>query len=872
MSPGRPAAAIARPHRGLLLSRGGSEGLPVIYTGADATARLAAVELARFLSRLGGCRVRVITDEGDAARTGTAGRPALRLALRPDPGSPRASGGGDGFEWAVTPSGVECLASTGRGLLYAVYDLLAELGCRWFYPGGVGEWVPHTSELRLAHGLRTRVPALAGRSLILGHDLYLPDVEGWVEWAARNGLNNIFLHEFPPPILGGRSARYWRDALARAVPAARRRGLEVEFGGHGLAALLPRRLFRSHPEYFRHDGRRRTADHNFCPTNAEALAIVRHNSRAWLAARPGADVYHLWPDDIVGGGWCRCERCAELSASDQALIATNAVAEVLGEVYPGARLAYLVYHDTIEPPRRVEPHGNVAMLYAPRERCYAHALDDPGCPVNRDYHAEFLAGAGRFAGGGAQGGVVRVFEYHLDAILFKSMLPPLGRVLAADLQAYRSAGADTVGILMTSDREWVSVPPNLWLFGRLAWNPTADPDALLDDFAAHQSAAGVTAPAAAYRQLESAFRRLVELDGQDLALRLPGRDLVGSPPQDTLDFLTARPEGLPAARAKLDQLRSACAELRAVQDGLPAVPDGRRAEPDAGFGRDHDLSLGRPSTSWRVRKLWWPCWGARGKPARRWGAPFVGSWPGDGATCRGRSPTCSSPCATPPGRSNSSTWRTGCRPPGDGEPGAASGRDSPWRAWDCGWSGSGWRLSVAGARPPTIRGSRAVALDQLLLNQPGGDARRRQAQAFAPGQEVEASRPGSPHALHDAGRRCLGRQAPGPGPFRVDLAAAVALELRLHRAGQHREHAHAGAGELQAQGVGERHQGRLGGRVAAQTGHRLAGGQRSHRDHRPAADLHQARDGRPQEVESPQHVDREDLGQEVGVEPGDRGP
>lgn len=558
LDPSTPPSASS-----LVLAREGGEAVPIVCSCRNESARLACAELARYLSRMARCRAGV-------TETRPRSGPAIELVCG---GASRSVP--DGFRRTVSASGIRLEAATGRGLLFGAYDLLEDLGCRWFYPGPVGERVPRLREARLPFGDKEATPALAGRSLILGHDLYLGDVAGWVEWAARNRLNGVFLHEFPPRLLGGRCAGYWREALVRALPAARRRGLTVEFGGHGLAALLPRSYFKSHPDYFRHDGRRRTPDHNFCPSSAGALDVVARNARAWFEAHRGVDVYHLWPDDIVGGGWCRCERCAGLSASDQTLLAINAVARALADVEPAARLAFLAYHDTVKPPVSVKPEPNVVMLFAPRERCYAHPLDDPGCEVNRSYHRDLLAGIAAAAAPGADTGP-RVFEYHLDAFLFKSMVPVLSGVMARDLAAYRDAGVDTVGCLATSDRPNVAVPPNLWLWGRLGWNLRADRRALLEDFASGMFG---QADLAGYIEiLEKAFALVLELDGQPMGLRLPEGSLLDNPPADTLDFLAAPVEAGQRKAAQLAEAVGLVAEARRALAAARGLAAARAAE------------------------------------------------------------------------------------------------------------------------------------------------------------------------------------------------------------------------------------------------------------------------------------------------------
>src|SRR5439155_653370 len=189
-----------------------------------------------------------------------------------------------------------------------------------------------------------------------------------------------------------------------------RRGLDLEGGGHVLVELLPRALFAAHPEYFPcAPGGGRFDLGNVCTASPGALAVVRERAQAARAALPGATDFHLWGLDLAGGGWCACPRCNGLSPADQALAACNAVADTLG---PGGRVFHLAYHDTLEPPRAVRPDLRVWAEFAPRERCYAHALDDPACATNAAYRRALDAHLELFVGR------VHVFEYYGDAILF----------------------------------------------------------------------------------------------------------------------------------------------------------------------------------------------------------------------------------------------------------------------------------------------------------------------------------------------------------------------------------------------------------------------------------------------------------------------
>ena len=50
--------------------------------------------------------------------------------------------------------------------------------------------------------------------------------------------------------------------------------------------------------------------------------------------------------------------------------------------------------------------------WAPRERCYSHAIDDPACAINPRYFDSLKRYIDIFEGRG------HVFEYYADAILF----------------------------------------------------------------------------------------------------------------------------------------------------------------------------------------------------------------------------------------------------------------------------------------------------------------------------------------------------------------------------------------------------------------------------------------------------------------------
>jgi len=200
----------------------------------------------------------------------------------------------DGFSLELSATRLTVRGDNPRGCLNGVYWLLEQLGFAWVEPGeGGSRFVPSR---QLAEGHYRQEPAFARRTLILGNDALHDAWPAWLEWASRNRLNDIFFHDTPP-------SRLHRGPALRPTTAG---------------------------EIASDDGAR-DARYNLCVSHEGAVAHLRRSARAFFQRFGGADIYHLWADDIRGGGWCECGGCAAMSPSDQALFATNILAEVLAE-------------------------------------------------------------------------------------------------------------------------------------------------------------------------------------------------------------------------------------------------------------------------------------------------------------------------------------------------------------------------------------------------------------------------------------------------------------------------------------------------------------------------------------------------------------
>ncbi len=178
----------------------------------------------------------------------------------------------------------------------------------------------------------------------------------------------------------------------------------------------------------------------------------------------------------------------------------NAIAEALAADPNAPPIAYLAYHDTIEPHPGLKPLKNVWFEWAPRERCYSHAIDDPACEINPRYFESLKRYLDIFNGRG------HVFEYYADAILFCGLGFATPAIVASDLRAYRRMGITSISNLTFGAYSVMAYPANLEAFVRGSRAPDFDPAAALDETAAGRHPQCAPEMAAAYRAVERASK------------------------------------------------------------------------------------------------------------------------------------------------------------------------------------------------------------------------------------------------------------------------------------------------------------------------------------------------------------------------------
>lgn len=260
-----------------------------------------------------------------------------------------------------------------------------------------------------------------------------------VETLGIHSVGGTLAHVYIAQMLESLKNKETRDLFDRAVSE----GLCVEYELHAASYLLPRELFAEHPEYFRVNAEgQREVEANFCVSNPEALKIVSEHA-AELADElyQSSDKFYFWLDDGKNLH-CHCEKCRELSPSEQQLVALNSMLEAIKRKRPEAKLAYLAYCTTTEAPKKIKPHKDIFLEYAPFER-------------DRSLSARIMSEQERsniddlFEVFGKKDS--KILEYWYDNSLFSEWKKPPkplsvnGDMIRDDVAFYRELGFENVG-------------------------------------------------------------------------------------------------------------------------------------------------------------------------------------------------------------------------------------------------------------------------------------------------------------------------------------------------------------------------------------------------------------------------------------------
>lgn len=431
------------------------EWVVAIGTTADRMDAFAAQELSTYLSRVHGSNVPVVKGPSPAGcRRIIVGRPETH-ALVAELGMPPRLGD-EGFVLRNVGRDYVVAGGGAAGVVYGAYAFLEELGCRWFWPGKLGEAVPRRDVGTLGQLDKAEAPDFRVRWV------------GESEWGMRNRMNvNV---PFPD------------------------RTHCLQFWGwyHTTHEMVPATQFQAHPEYFGVRGRRRTSSRRagqLCLTHPEVLSHITTFVRSRLDEDPSLDAVVIGPND--NNRFCQCPHCSSQDEGPRGVMGQfsrrmcclyRAIADNVAASHPGKRIKVGVYSGYALPPldKSVRIPDNVyVQLCHNSHYCYGHSVLEPTCEKNAVFRSALDEWVRRAEN-------VLIYEYYYKASWAELPWPRV-HMIAKEIRYYHELGVKGLATQYAADRPWGTANEGTlgltyYITAKLLWDADADVDALLDDY------------------------------------------------------------------------------------------------------------------------------------------------------------------------------------------------------------------------------------------------------------------------------------------------------------------------------------------------------------------------------------------------------
>jgi hypothetical protein len=471
--------AAAEPPARVVLATGGKAQYAINLPGdASEPRRYAASQLASYLERLSGAKFDVQASPATSKQIVFETGKKLGAEL-----------GGDAYAIALRGEQIVLAGDTDRAVLFAVYDLLERLGCRWLAPQfdfykGEAEVIPSVPELALQLD-KTIVerPNFPIRKLDVeeGRSHTTENLKQLVEWAPKLRYNTLMV----PRDYGGRGRVTWDQWREAITPEAKKRGLIIEVGGHGYQNFMNAdmdggKLFDEHPDWFGKDdsGKRTKVQRRvFCTSNPQAVDFITRNVLDYLNSHPEIDVFELWPPD--GADWCTCDACKALGEpQDRQALLVNHIQGEVEKAKPGVRLEIIAYSKALLPPARVKLDPRILVDYCPINQSFEVPINDPSSTRNAEYVRALTAWRERFPGD------IGLYSYYRK-YAWKSLPALIPHYMQADLRYYHSLKPPVAAVMIYGEPgDWGTYELNHIALGRLGWDADVNMDVIIKGYCA----------------------------------------------------------------------------------------------------------------------------------------------------------------------------------------------------------------------------------------------------------------------------------------------------------------------------------------------------------------------------------------------------
>lgn len=410
----------------VIVSEGDPRAVIVIPKSPHADEKLAAQEIVDHVKRMSGAEL-PIRDQAAADRGGL--RIMIGQSLVPEAEAKIRKKGLDPASYMIV-AGKDMIGLAGlspEGTLFAAYDLLEQLGVRWFMPGEFGIVIPLLKTVRVPVQQKIEVPSFQGRKLQTITDRV---------WQRRMKLGGI------------------------------------DGGGHGFPIRVNK---KARPDLYCEENGKPT--HQIRVDHPEVLELTVKSMLKKLKKNPEANIA-MGPADGAGFGsspWDADDMDplhGKISVTDRYVKFFNLALERVQKQFPDARISFYAYAQYMRPPVREKPNKGILPVLAPIDLCRFHSVENPLCP-ERQYMKDVISGWQAL-------GCDMLYRGYFFNLADQGLPFSMIRQISEEIPYFKKAGI--IGCRVECMPMWGHHAPSLYLATRLFWDVDADPDEIMADF------------------------------------------------------------------------------------------------------------------------------------------------------------------------------------------------------------------------------------------------------------------------------------------------------------------------------------------------------------------------------------------------------
>lgn len=430
----------------VIFEKGKSNAKILVSPQAENFERLAATDLIKYIEKMTGAKIEIISTEPQITKTLARKDIPLfvigSLALKENPQLEKKLESvkkknpvlrADAIVIKTDGNKIYLAGSNDESHYYAMAEILKRWGCRFFMPTEFGECIPEYSRLILKDTDYAYAPPFEVRKYWIS---WLGDTTGKDQFMRLNMMNN----EIVPS--GHALGKYTKDIAPGGDP------FKIPISELSTAQHVAAKIEKDY-----------AAGKRISLGMEDGLYTSASQKDKELTALQW-DKYFMTP-----------------SMTDAFMEFYNNVADILMKKYPEskAKIGFLAYSNmTIPPVRDIIAKEPLVAYLAPIDIDPIHGMDDPESPPRQEYKEMMYKWAKVM-----QGRLV-IYDYDQGMMVWRDIPNPSIASIRQDIKHYRNAGI--LGIDTESRGAFATTFINLYIRGILMWNPDEDVGKLIDEF------------------------------------------------------------------------------------------------------------------------------------------------------------------------------------------------------------------------------------------------------------------------------------------------------------------------------------------------------------------------------------------------------